>query len=146
MRFVPKRDMTIVTIAFATSVAAGSNDACDVGILDSSGTKIVSSGATTGKLNATAGVQSIGISSTPLKAGTVYYAAFAYGAIGSTAAQLASKLFGTGAGGGLFEATPGTIDNTCQNLAKDVSGLVVTTTLTSCFLTSNVPVLALRES
>jgi len=48
---------------------------CDVGIFDSAGAKIVTSGSTASKLNST-GVKTVTIASTRVKAGRVYYVAF----------------------------------------------------------------------
>jgi hypothetical protein len=66
---------SIAQIAFVVSTAAGADDPCDVGIYDSTLTRIVSSGATTGKLN------SVGVKTIPLVVtltpGQIYYAGFA---------------------------------------------------------------------
>lgn len=106
-RFVPSRNMTIVKIGFATTLAATNNDNIDVGLYDSVGNRLVSSGATAGKANATAGPQTISVTSTQLAAGQVYYAGLAYGAVGGTAATLVTMtpnqnvlttMFGAGAG------------------------------------------------
>lgn len=88
-RFIPSRAMTITKIAFVVNTAALSNDNCDVGIYASDGSTLLkSSGSTAGKLNVI-GPQSVSLSaSQALTAGTIYYAAFAYGAVGSTAGQL----------------------------------------------------------
>lgn len=105
-RVVPSRDMTITQLAFAVSTAAGSDDACDVGIYDANLQRIVSSGATAGKLNSV-GVKTVAFAATTLKAGTVYYVAISCGAVGTTAATIrgaswaateATQLFGTGVG------------------------------------------------
>lgn len=87
-RFVPTKTMAITKIKVFTSVAATNNDECDVGIFSSTGAKLVTAGATAGKMNATAGVQSITVTSTTVQAGTVYYAGFAYGTVGGTAATM----------------------------------------------------------
>lgn len=89
VRLVPRRNLTVVKIGFVTTLAATNDDACDVGIYASDlATKLVSAGATTGKMNATAGPQSITVSSTALTAGTTYYLAFSYGTVGGTAGRL----------------------------------------------------------
>lgn len=88
VRFVPSRDMVITKIGFVTTVAATNNDACDVGLFTAALAKITTAGATSGKLNATAGPQAITITTTTLTAGTVYYAAFSVGTIGGTGATL----------------------------------------------------------
>jgi hypothetical protein len=92
--------MTIVAIKFAVIVAATGNDACDVGIYDAAGTKIVTAGATTGKLNAASNsIQSVTIASTTLQANTTYYAAFSQGAIVTAVANLVMTNPGGGSGG-----------------------------------------------
>jgi hypothetical protein len=105
-RFVPSRSMTIARLAFLVTTAAGADDACDVGIYDSTGTRIVSSGATLGKLNST-GVKTVDIAPTTLAAGSVYYAAFSVGTFGGTAPSVIlsnfansqmTTLFGTASG------------------------------------------------
>lgn len=106
-RFVPSRNMTIALIAFAVTTAATADDSCDVGIYDASLNRIVSSGATSGKLNSI-GVKTISISSTNLTAGTVYHASFAYGSVGGTGAQIAAVLNNSGFYGDLFGTAVGT--------------------------------------
>lgn len=117
-RFVAPKTMTITKIAFQLTNAAGSNDNCDVGIFDASLTTLLgSSGSTAGKLNAAPGPQTVNLTgSVPLVAGTVYYAAFAMGTIGTTAAQIA---FTTGsiAAPVLFGATAGNIAQAVQSSA-----------------------------
>lgn len=100
-RFRPSRPMTIVNIKFALgAVAASSNDACDVGIYDATGTKIVTAGATLAKLNQTFNtLQTIAITSTTLAAGTTYYGALSVGAVGGTPAQLIMTNPGAGTTG-----------------------------------------------
>lgn len=141
-RFVAPRDMTIALIAFVTTVAATNDDACDVGIYSSSLARIVSAGATTGKMNATAGVQTISITATPLTKGTVYYAAFSYGAVGGTAATLWS-IGPAGANNGsiIFGST---VPSLIQGKADTSHPLP--NPLVSGGNISGVPVLALRES
>lgn len=89
-RFVAPKPLVVTKIAFTTTVAAGSNDNCDVGIFDSTLTTLLgSSGSTAGKMNAVAGVQTVNLlASVTLVPGTVYYAAFAYGTVGTTAASM----------------------------------------------------------
>jgi hypothetical protein len=70
-----------------------------VAIYDStlvSSAPLVTSGAVTGKMNATAGLQTIAITPTTLKAGQVYFAAFSYGAVGGTAATCLTGLYSSG--------------------------------------------------
>jgi len=91
IRFRCPVSITITKIAFGTTVAATTNDNCDVGIFSSDGTTLLrSSGSTAGKLNAAAGVQTVTLTSgIALTAGTIYYVAFAYGTVGGTAATIA---------------------------------------------------------
>lgn len=139
MRFVPSRAMTIQSIAFSVFTAAGSNDNADVGIYDSAlATKLVSSGATAGKLNAT-GVQSIAVTATTLSPGVVYYAAFSSGAIGTTAGAVAGASIGSGAVASLFGATAGLIDIALNNAAHPLGATFAPS------LAGNYPILALRE-
>lgn len=89
-RFVPSRAMTIATIAFVVETAASIDDAVDVGIYDAAGNRLASSGAVLGQLNSV-GVKNIGLTGAlTLAADTVYYAAWACGAIGGTAAVYAA--------------------------------------------------------
>lgn len=108
-RFVPSRNMTITNIAFAvTAVTIGdtANPNVDVGIYTAALAKIVTSGATAGKLTTT-GVKQVTITTTALTAGTVYYAGISVGAIGTTTASImgvspaslsTAQLFGATAG------------------------------------------------
>jgi hypothetical protein len=91
-RFIPPRDMPVTAIAFALAVNAGSNDNCDVAILDSTYTRVASAGgAVAGKLNAgAAGWISVNLTATYImRQGKIYYLAFSsVTPFGSTAAQL----------------------------------------------------------
>jgi len=138
-RFVPTRNLAVSKIAFATSVAAGANDNVDVGIYNAAGERIVSSGATAGKLNASAGVQTVSITETALTAGTVYYAALACGALGGTAATVIMTAAGAGSGD-LFGTAVGTVITGVQNSAAT---LPATAVIASGHL---VPLLAVRSS
>jgi polygalacturonase len=89
VRFVPKHDRAIRSICFGLQTAAGSNDNVDVGIYDATGTLLVSSGSTAGKLNGSTGTQSVAITETIVRAKTIYYAALQSLTQGSTAAVLA---------------------------------------------------------
>ncbi len=110
VRFIPRRDMTIVKLGFVTTIAATNNDTVDVGLFDSTGAKIVTSGATSGKANATAGAQTVSISSTQLTAGTVYYAALQYGAVGGTAATFQTISGGAAGTPQMFGVTAGVLE------------------------------------
>jgi hypothetical protein len=100
-RFVCPRAMTISKIGFALSVSATANDSCDAGIYSADGTVLLgSAGATAGKLNVGIGVQVLNLQAPiSLAPNTVYYAAFAQGAIGGTAAQVIAA---SGGGGTVF--------------------------------------------
>lgn len=103
-RFTVSRPMTITLISFGVSTAAGADDACDVGIYTPSGadlTRVVSAGATTGKLNAT-GIKTVAITATTLVPRQVYYAGFSCGALGGTAAIIGGATFGASNYNGLF--------------------------------------------
>lgn len=110
-RFIPRRKLTVVKIGFVTTIAATNNDAVDVGLYAADGTKLVSSGATTGKANATAGAQKIDVASTVLHPGVVYYAALAYGTVGGTAATLQTLSAGAAGTPQMFGATAGLLDS-----------------------------------
>lgn len=118
-RFVPNRSFVATRISFHIVTASATDDAIDVGILNSSYSRLVSSGATTGKANAPTGVKTISITATPLTAGQIYYAAFAYGASGAPA-QLATSTTGVAASGDLLGATAGTR----MNAYKDTQATV----------------------
>lgn len=91
IRFIALESITVTKMAVVTTVAATNNDNCDVGIFSGDGVTLLgSAGSTAGKMNATAGVQTLNLTgSVALTAGTKYYAAFAYGTVGGTAATLA---------------------------------------------------------
>jgi hypothetical protein len=90
-RFTVPRLMSIQTVSIAVTTAAGADDAAEVGLLDASGNKIISSGVLTGKLNA------LGCSIFPLVTtllpNTVYYSCFLEQA--ASTAQLASFQLGS---------------------------------------------------
>jgi hypothetical protein len=102
-RFEVERDMVVSSIAFSVSTAASNDDEVDVGIYDAGGARLVSSGATTGRLNST-GRKTVAIAPTLLRAGRFYYLAISTGAVGGTPATLiavspgslgSSQFFGT---------------------------------------------------
>jgi hypothetical protein len=108
-RFVPTRNMRVKGIGFHVSTAAGANDNFDVGIYDSALAKIVSSGATAGKLNST-GKKRIDITETTLIAGQAYYIAGSVGTLGGTAAQIAQANFTQAFVAAFFGATAGLVE------------------------------------
>lgn len=140
VRFVPARTFNITKIGFVVATAAGSDDACDVAIYDSAGTRLVSAGATTGKLNST-GAKTVDVTSTALKAGTVYYAAFSCGAIGTTAAQLMMTSPGATGFMDLFGTTIPTLLWGFQAAAHPLPAPAAVSNGVN-----NVPILVLRES
>lgn len=71
-RIVPSRNMLIKNINFKVMTASGTDDPVDVAILDSTLTRLSSSGSTTGRLNST-GIKSVTIPDVMLQAGSVYY-------------------------------------------------------------------------
>lgn len=91
VRFRPGRVMRVSSIAYAVTTASQNDDNVDVGIFDGvSGTKLASSGAVAGKLNAT-GATSVNLTAGVwLNPGQTYYVGLACGTLGGTAATLAS--------------------------------------------------------
>ena len=139
-RFVPTRDMTVTLIAFGISTAATADDACDAGIYDAALTRIVSAGATLGKLNST-GVKTVPIAATTLKANRTYYAALSCGTLGGTGASMRGANFGAGEIPQLFGATAGLVEAYTKGSAHPLP-----TTITTPTITSQGPVLAVREA
>jgi hypothetical protein len=145
MRFVPARDVTAVKIAFAVSTASGADDAFDVGIYSSALTRLVSSGAKTsgsggvtgGGLNST-GVKVVDVTSTALRAGDVYYAAFSAAAAGAT---LRAASFGSDFAAQLFGTAVGTGEAFTKSASHVLPSSIATPTATSL-----VPMMAVRES
>lgn len=90
-RFVATKSRTITKINFVLSVSASANDNVDVGIYNSDLTSLLgSAGSTAGKLNVTPGRQSVNLTAgVPLQQGSIYYAAWASGTQGGTAASVA---------------------------------------------------------
>ena len=116
-RFIPSRPFNAALIAYVVTSFATADDNVDVGIFNSAGTRLVSSGATAGKLNTSNGVKTVSFTATPLAAGVVYYAALACGTVGGTAATLSmhnaatagSQFFGSSMpniGQGTYAANP----------------------------------------
>lgn len=142
-RFTPSRPMTITSISFVLTTASSTDDACDVGIFSGDlATKLVSAGATSGKLNGTLGLQTIPVTATTLAAGQVYYAAFSIGTIGGTVPQFAMSSFASTGMAVAFGATAGLIEQGHQSSAHPLAApfTPVSTGIAS------VPILILRES
>lgn len=97
VRFVPSRPMTIVRVAFRVTTAAGTDIPVEVGIANASGTRLVTSGSTTGRLNST-GTKTVTITATVLTPGAVYYAFLASsGAATLSAVTFPADIYGTAA-------------------------------------------------
>lgn len=133
VRFVPSRRMVITKINFRLSTVSGTDDPVDVGIVSSAGAKLVTSGATTGKLNSTTGTKSVTIAATILNAGTVYYAVLA--------ANSTATLEFAGVVGDAF----GTAMPQAEALYKATS-YPIPTSLTAMTVTDSAPMLWVRES
>lgn len=101
-RFVPDRDMSVIEVTINVTTAATVNDSIDVGIYDSGGNKVASTGATAGIVNV-AGVRTIPLAC-QLTRGKVYYAALSYGAVGGVAATIQMANFNATNNSTLFGA------------------------------------------
>lgn len=75
-RFVPSRTMGVQSIGFRLTTVSATDDPCSVGIYNSAGTQVATSGAVNGLLNGSAGMKFASIPLTILDPGAVYYAAF----------------------------------------------------------------------
>jgi hypothetical protein len=145
-RFVPPRDMKILSAAFGVAVAATNDDAMDLGIYTVSNgalTRIASVGATTGKLNAT-GVKTVTFASPVyLQRGRIYYVALSYGAIGGTAANLAGVTMTSNFYVGYL--APRSSVEFYVGAWKDASHPLPPTLSALTFPVNNVPKIGLRE-
>lgn len=139
-RFVPFRDIAAVSMMFNVSTAAGADDACDVGIYDATGNRLVSAGATTGKLNAT-GNKTVTLAAS-LPAGAVYYAAFSSGTQGSTAGALRVANFSTATLTQIYGASFPQVDGGSYATSHPLPATLSTTPTAM----SNPPVLVIKEA
>lgn len=142
LRFVPSRVMTIVGASFATIVAAAANDTIELGIMDSAGSRMVTSGAVAGVLNTAAGAKTVNFAATDLTPGAVYYAAMATTAPGGAAAQLCARNLAGGACWELAGATFPTVECATESAVTAIPA-------TAGALTANIaayPHLFLRET
>lgn len=116
LRFVCPRALTISKIGFCVGALATVDDPCDAGIYSADGsTRLGSSGATTGKLNAAVGIQTVNLQApVSLSPGVVYYAALAVGTIGGTAATLVGTLMS-----GFMPAAFGTVLPFLEQTVRD---------------------------
>lgn len=139
-RFMPSRPFNAALIAYVVTSFATTDDNVDVGIFDSTGQRLVSSGATAGKLNTSNGVKTVSFTATALKAGTVYYAALACGTVGGTAATLTHHTAST-AGSQFFGSS---MPNISQGTYAANPTLPASVSISPTG--GNVPLLAVRES
>lgn len=121
-RFVAPRNMTITLAAFVLTTASSVDDPIEIGVYDSAGTLVATSGPAQGKTNGGTGVKTVPLAAT-LVGGQVYYVGVVQATIGGTAAQLqtisapsgsTSQLFGSNVPNGLLglgagAALPGSI-------------------------------------
>lgn len=144
-RFVPSRNMTIISIAYSVQAwAAGdtADPAVDVGIYNAALTsKLASSGATAGKI-ATVGAKNVLLSaSLALTAGTVYYAALSVGALGTSTVSINCGTYLSTGAHTLFGATAGLLE---VDLQTSVHPLPAAWTVSGG--STGGPILALRET
>jgi hypothetical protein len=141
VRVVPSRDIVVALIAFTVQTAATADDACDVGIYDAAMARLVSSGATTGKLNST-GVKTVAVTATKLNVDTVYYVAMSCGTLGGTAATVNGAAYFDNFGAIIFGTGNGVFEAAVQDTAHPLPSTFVPVTGTF----STYPRMALRES
>lgn len=135
-RICPSRRMLVTSIAFAVGTQSGTDDPCDVGIYSADlGTKLISAGATSGKLNST-GAKSVAITTTELLPRTVYYVAFA---ANSTAALLGIS-FQAGSACELFGSSAPQLEALIKNTSYPLPS-----SLSSVSSPTSMPLLAARE-
>lgn len=128
IRFAAEDTRDVSSAKFLVTTAAGSNDNCDVAIVNSTCTAILAgSGSTAGKLNAAVAQTVNFAASVQLVQGTIYYAVFAAGPVGTTPASLVMTTIG-GASGAV--ALPGNavpaIEQSFQNAAFPIAVPIVT--------------------
>lgn len=140
VRFVPSRKMVASLVAFGVSTAAGADDAIDAGIYDAALNRLVSAGATTGKVNAT-GVKTVNLTPTALTPGSVYYAALSCGTLGGTAASLRAANFADSTVAQLYGAAVPFMEACFKGTSHPLPTSIVTPAVTTL-----VPVIAVRES
>lgn len=130
-RVALSRRMSLVSVNFVVATASSTDDPVDVGVYGSSGTKLVSSGAVTGKLNST-GVKSVAIATTVVEPGPIYVVV----ATSSTATLLFDTFIGAAFGTAMPQA---------EGLAKATS-YPLPATLTGMTVVDTVPTVWLRET
>lgn len=145
VRFVPSRDMRIITVGFCVQAVEGSsgNSAMDCGILSGNGqTLLGSSGATTGIVNATGWRHLTLAAAVTLVAGTTYYAALATAtSFTGTGAQILGLIPATSAG------QPFGLSNGITELCIEASaGGTLAAPLTPTSTSALIPIFCLREA
>lgn len=142
VRFVPPKNMTVAKIAIAVATSATSADSSDVGIYNSSGTLLGSTGSTAIGLNSTGAKVYTLPTPIALTAGTVYYIAFAYGTIGGTAANIV----GTNGAFGNSQMMGNSPPNAEWFVISSCFPLVTKASFTGFAVNGAVPLFAVRES
>lgn len=138
-RFYLADPLSVVSIAYVLNTAAGSNDNVDVGIYDSAGNRLASSGATAGKLN-TGSFVVVSVSlSVNLPGNSVYFAALSCGAVGTTAAVLQGVTNNVGVMGQIWGAS-----DTDMMMGSKSSVHPLPTTLTAKTASGSNPLIAVR--
>jgi hypothetical protein len=126
-RFIAKRAITATGLAFAVTVAASVNDSMDAGILDISGNRLASTGATAGLMNSL-GAKSPSFTAPVLLVAGVAYWAVLVSAVGGTAAQISAYNMGSGLVPTLSCAVPGTLDAFATAGSRNNASAVIGTT------------------
>lgn len=140
MRFKATTGFALTKAAFRLVTAAGSNDKVEVGIYSAAWARLATSGEVEKILNGSLGIATIPITYT-LVPGTVYYAAMAFGTVGSTGAVLSGAEYGSGELGKYFGATAGTIE-----YDSHTGSVPLPEPFVGGGLPTTVPILALRQS
>lgn len=135
-RFHTADPLAVASVAFVVTTAAGSNDACDVGIYDTAGNRLAAAGATLAKLNAV-GLRTVPLS-VALPAGA-YFVALSCGAVGTTAGVLAGANANSALVGQMFGS--GDAD---MELSSKAASHPLPATLTGKTAGSSAPILAVR--
>lgn len=134
-RIVPVRAMTISTGVVLVTVVAGQDDACDVGLYSATGTRLASSGATSGKLNGLGKRVFTLSASVTLQPRTVYYSAF----VAAKGAGAAATVAANAVQGGQYDAWQTGADSITFDVGSLELGVAV---LGSVLLPASLPALA----
>lgn len=144
LRVVPSRPLSITSVTFTVTTAAGSDDPVEIGLYlpsDSNLERTATSGIATGKLN-TLGVKSVPLVAN-LAADSAVYIAFVCGSIGSTAATVAGASFGSAENATLFGVAPGVFEAGSKSASYPLPATIVAPTAGGL---GSVPAVALREA